>query len=239
MANIERKFVNEVISLTGYSSNSVILDEAIARIIELEGGTVVGDYGYDEIWEPGQMIIVGDQDFDQEYLVKSVEAGLKGNFTCHYITLEDFWNYWIDQEIYEPYFVGDPRIREHQALAFLEALGFEYPTVDIFNFEQKTQNNQSKEWNDESILKAEFGYSVRNGISEKYRRETLEKAVRSPNIISLQRIAEHIVSQINLRKRNEKMAPAIKRWEADLQWLKENHYDKSIHSFIFPVSENF
>ena len=233
MENIERKFEDRIIGLTGYSSKKIVLDEAVARIIQLEGGKVVGDWGTYDCWEVEQIVVVGDEDFNKEYLIESVEIGIKHNFNCRYFSLEDFWDYWIDEELFEPYFEGDPRIDEHKGLAFLASLGFDYPTVDIFSFGNKSQK-RAVQWNEESILMEQFGYSVRAGVSEKKRRRALAKAVESPEIISLQEIAKHIVLLINTRKANENMLPAVRRWKSDLDWLKANFYDDSVHSFVFP-----
>lgn len=230
---MEKDFEGRTVGITGYSFNSTFYDLAIHRIIELEGGKVEGDSGYDNTWEIGQTIIVGDYEFDKEYLIQSIEAGIEHNFTCHYIAMEDFLESYFYEE--EPYFKGDPRIEKHSALSFLASLGFKYPSVDIFNF---GSGNQSipKEWKIESILKAYFGYSVRRGISESSRRKALKDAVESPNIITLQEIAKHIVCQINLKKGRKSMSLAVERWTSDLDWLKETYYNNSIRSFIFPNS---
>lgn len=232
---MENKFQEKIVGITGYSLYNPSYDEMISRIIELEGGIVSGDRQKSEEWEweVEQIVIIGEEDFDKNYLIQSVEVGIENNFTCQYFSLEDFWDFYTECELYEPYFEGDERIEKHAGLAFLASLYFEYPNVDIFGFGNR-RNQATGEWSEESILRANFGYSVRSGISRKERRNTLETAVSSPQVISLQAIAEQIVFNINLRKGQSNMKSAIRRWMEDLKWLKEEHYDSSIHSFKFP-----
>lgn len=228
---MEVNFKDRIVGLTGYSKFHGDYDMAIARIIRLEGGIVVGDSGSSTTWEVEQLIIVGDIDFDKNFLIKSIEVGIEHNFVCQYISLDDFWDYYSDD--FTPYYEGDPRIDTHEGLSYLASLYFEYPTVNIFGFGNRN-SNRTNDWSFESLLKANFGYSVRQGISKKARRKALEKAVNSSNIISLKEIAEHIVFNINLRKGQDNMNPAINRWLEDLKWLKQEYYNPSVHSFKFP-----
>lgn len=230
---MENKFEGRIVGITGFSPKFPNYDEMVRRIIELEGGILSGDVQNTEEWEIGQIIIVGEEDFNREYLIQSIEIGIEHNFTCQYFSLEDFWDFYTDSYLYEPYFEGDPRIENHAGLSFLASLYFEYPSADIFGFGNKSFDKE-KDWNVESILKSNFGYSVRKGISEHNRRIALDEAVNSPKIISLQEIAEHIVFLINTRKGNENMSYAVNHWKEDLDWLREEFYDKSIHSFKFP-----
>lgn len=229
---MEYKYEGEIIGLTGYSLDYPNYDEMIRRIIELEGGILSGDGQNNKEWEIEQIVIIGEEDFDKDYLIQSIEIGIEYNFTCKYFSLEDFWDFYKEQD-YEPYFEGDPRIANHAGLSFLASIGFKYPDVDIFGFGSRKQSN-GKGWNIESILRSEFGYSVRAGVLEKERRKALRKAVKSTDIITLQQIAEHIVFNINLRKGKKNMNSAVERWMQDLKWLKRECYDKSIHSFRFP-----
>ena len=193
----------------------------------MEGGVVSGDGASNEKWEIEQTIFIGDQDFDEEYLIQSVEIGMEYNFTCKYFSIDDFWEIYTEDNNYESYYEGDPRIENHAGLSFLASLYFKYPNVDILRF-SSSQSNNSKEWNVESILKGNFGYNVQKGNSKSNRRSSLERAVNSPNIISLKQIAEHIVFNINIRKSKKNMSSAVERWQEDLEWLKEEFYDKSV-----------
>lgn len=226
-------FEDSVVGITGYSSFNTDYHLAVAKIIELEGGKIAGDFGYDEEWEIEQLILVGDVDFDEEYLIESVEIGIQNKFTCQYISLEDFWEHYDDNYQLEPYSKDDPRVKKHAGLSFLASLGFKYPEIDIFSFGDRSQD-KSKGWNPESILKSKFGYSVECGMSLPQRRSALVKAVNSPEIISLQKITEHIAFNINIRKKNKVMISAVERWQSDLAWLRKNYYDNSVHSFTFP-----
>lgn len=228
-----KELEGRIVGITGYSLHHPTYNEMIWRIIELEGAIISGDSRNNEEWEKGQIIIVGEEDFDKEYLEQSVEKGIEYNCPCRYFSLGDFWDYYTEYDYYEPYFESDPRIENHAGLSFLASLYFKYPSVDIFGFGNKSSDKEI-DWNVESILKSNFGYSVRKGISERNRRIALDEAVNSPEIISLQEIAEHIVFLINTRKGNENLGYAVKRWKEDLDWLKAEHYDKSIYSFKFP-----
>lgn len=238
---MEKKFEGTIVGITGYSSKVVDNDSMARKIIELEGGIISGDNGNNEEWEIEQMIFIGDEDFDKNYLIQSVEVGIANNFTCRYYSVDDFWDVYCDisskvgtqEPNHEPYHEGDPRIEEHAGLSFLASLYFKYPNVDILRF-GNTQPNNAKGWNAESILKENFGYNVREGNSKSNRRDSLKRAVNSRNIITLKQIAEHIVFNINIRKGNKNMSSAVERWTEDLEWLKKEFYDKSVHNFRFP-----
>ncbi|MDQ6761616.1 MAG: hypothetical protein M3015_03190, partial [Bacteroidota bacterium] len=78
---------------------------------------------------------MGDEDFNESYLIESVEVGIANNFVCQYIALEDFWDYYVGD--FEPYFECDERIENHSALMFLASLYQKYPEVDILGFGKK------------------------------------------------------------------------------------------------------
>ncbi len=99
---------------------------AIERIATLEGA-VVGD---SDIWQTNQMVIVGREAFDEDYLMKSVEFGLDEGFTCRYLSQEDFWDYWLGGEE-TAYYAGDPRIASHEGLSFIASIGFKWPSIEV------------------------------------------------------------------------------------------------------------
>lgn len=230
---MEKKYEDRIIGLTGYSSSQIDNDSLARRIIELEGGILAGDSGNNDDWEIEQIIFIGDIDFDKTYLIQSIEVGVANNFTCRYYSVDDFWDVYSENGSFEPYYEGDPRIEEHAGLAFLASLYFKYPDVDIFGFGNRKQNNTG-DWKVESILRADFGYSAGKDISEHSRRTSLKNAVESSDKISLKEIAEHLVFLINTRKVIKSMDSAVERWSKDLDWLRKEFYDKSIHSFRFP-----
>lgn len=228
---MEINFKDQLVGMTGYSSNHIDYDSLIRRIIILESGTVEdGDTTKDWEWQYDQVILLGDFDFNKEYLIESIEVGIANNFTCQYIALENFWDFYVGN--FEPYFEGDERIENHNALTFLASLYEEYPEVDILCFGNKKQNNHII-WNTEHILRSEFGYSVKKGFSENERRNSLKNALKS-NKLSIKEIADHIIFNINLRKGRKSMDKAVTRWLEDLEWLKIEFYDQSVHSFRFP-----
>ena len=233
---MEINFYGKKVGIVGYSSLNADYNLAVARIIELEGGKVVGDFCDDENLEDMRLVLIGDMDFDEDFLIKSIKVGIQNDFTCEYLSLEDFWDYYDDSYPFEPYFENDPRIERHAGLSFLASLYFKFPTVDILGFPNKHSGN-SNGWNQKSILMENFGYSVEKGISKRERRVALENAVRSPELITLREIAEHIVLHINLRKGQQNMVSAVMRWMEDLEWLKERYYNPSVHSFKFPTPD--
>ncbi len=92
---MEKKFENRIVGITGFSPMHGSYDEMICRIIELEGGIVVGDSQNNEQWEIEQTIIIGEEDFSKEYLIHSIEVGIEYNFTCQYFSLEQFWDFYL------------------------------------------------------------------------------------------------------------------------------------------------
>ncbi len=229
---MKRKFIeNKIIGVTGYEPYDNL---AIQRIIELEGGVVKGDNGYNHIWEEQQVIVIGTNDFDKEYLQRSIEAGIELNFRCQYMTQEDFWFWWLDEEEPVPYLKSDSRIDEHEGLKFLASVGFEFPTV------KESLENESENLYDfgerrlEHELKSVFGYNVQKKTLVNERRKALKKAVCEKTGLGLREVAFHIFGRIGENGRNKKMENAIKNWKSDLDWLRENHYDNTIHSFRFP-----
>ena len=91
---MKRKYECRIIGITGYDPYDNL---ALKRIIELEGGIVKGDNGYDHIWEEQQIIIIGETDFSKDYLRASIMAGIDLEFRCRYITQEDFWILWLEE----------------------------------------------------------------------------------------------------------------------------------------------
>ncbi len=79
----ERRFSGLVIGVTGSMP---------WNNFDLELGTILeeGCLGKSGIWQQNQIIVIGREDFDKEYLKQSVEIGLQFKFTCTYLSQEAF-----------------------------------------------------------------------------------------------------------------------------------------------------
>ena len=204
----------------------------LKKIVTLEGG-IVGD---SDIWQTNQLIIVGRQAFDEDYLRKSVEFGLEQGFTCRYLAQEDFWHLWLGGGE-TTYFAGDPRIAGHEGLAYLSSIGFPWPSIEAVQGFGGV-GGLSGRLNEAHLLKSRFGYGVGKGTVAAERRRKLSRAVNGPGALGLRRVAEHIAGliKINRLRNGDRMLGAIERWESDLDWLRKSHYEGRPHSFVWPDS---
>jgi hypothetical protein len=224
-AEESRRFAGWVLGVTGQGPlEDSLLREGITR----EGGWI-GDY---DIWQKDQIIVVGREGFDEEYLKRSIEIGLRFKFKCVYFSQEAFAEWWLDDKPAE-YVKGDPRISEHPGLAFLASIGFKWPEWEAV---AGTGSGTGSLWlNDTHPLSAVYKYSVRREVPLKMRRAALERAIR-PDALGLKAVVEHIAGMVRLNKSrlDTRMDGAIGRWEDDLAWLREYHYKNTIYSFIWP-----
>lgn len=228
---MEQKFIGEIIAVTGDGPH---YEEAIERIIRLEGATSGGRMGDDGSWQENQIVVVGRDDFDADYLIESINVGLRHGFTCRYMAQEAFWDLWLWEE-YQSYYKGDPRIGEHPGLSFLASVGFEWPTFKETRSVGTLDNTGT--WNTESVLRSRFHYHVRKQLSEKTRRNRLREAVTAEDSLGLKAVADHIAFLIRLNrgKCDESLEGALGRWESDLDWLHECFYSRSAHRFAWPT----
>lgn len=226
-----------IIRVTG---NNPLQSVQIEKFAE-RNGAYVTDGG---VWQDDGIVIIGREEFDEEFLRESVQAGISNNFRCAYMSQEAFIKF-IESGIYPAYYRGDPRIKDHPGLTFLTSIGFVWPktkfpitgaTVD--NPFGSSSNDYAFGWQESHPLRYIYGYSVQKGISEIERQIALRQAIRK-NGLGLRAVAEHIAWLIKERKRHRgnRMEEAIERWEDDLDWLYENFYKKSLYSFIWPDIE--
>ena len=224
-------FWGETVGVTGSGPH----DEAVIEKIATLEGAIVGDM---DIWQTNQLLVVGREDFDEEYLERSIDFGLEHGFTCRYLSQEDFWAYWLGGD--EPtYFAGDPRIEDHEGLSFLASVGFKWPSIEVVQRYGGTGELAGRV-REQHELKKIFGYSVRQGVSVDERRQRLKRATRKPpSGLGLKMVALHIAGMINLAlSRNDaRMNDAISNWEADLEWLRRKYYENRRHSFIWPSTD--
>jgi len=203
---------------------------ALKKIVSLEGG-LVGDA---DIWQTNQLIIVGREAFDKNYLRRSIEFGLEQGFVCRYLSQEDFWHFWLGGEE-TTYYAGDPRIARHAGLSFIASVGFRWPSIEAVQGVGGT-GRLSERMNEEHLLKSRFGYSVALGTTVEERRRKLDRAVTGPGALGLENVVKHIAGLVNRNRlrHDNRMLDAIEKWEADLDWLYRTYYDGHAYSFVWP-----
>lgn len=224
-------FWGEIVGVTGSGPYDEMVIEKIATL----EGAIVGDA---DIWQTNQLIVVGREDFDEEYLETSIDFGLEHGFTCRYLSQEDFWSYWLGADE-TTYYAGDPRIRDHEGLSFLASVGFKWPSIEAVERYGGT-GDLSGRFREQHELKRFFGYSVRQGISAEERRQRLKRAIREPpGGLGLRVVAEHIAGMTNLAlsRGDNRMDEAIGKWESDLEWLRQKYYLNRRHSFLWPDTD--
>lgn len=182
---------------------------AIEKIITLEGG-LVGDR---DVWQSNQLLVIGREDFDQDYLKRSVQLLYLQNKTpCEYISQEDFWSAWLhrDHALYKPYFRGDRRVHDHPGLKFLSSVGFKWPPIEDGGSAGGGTGGLSDRLNDVSDLRRYCGYSVERGVTQDERRQKLSRAVKPPPFgLGLRSVADTIAGHI--RRFGRKISLLLKR----------------------------
>lgn len=208
---------------------------AIEKIVTLEGGVVGGR----DIWQPSQLVVIGREGFDPEYLQSSVSILKTEKKTpCEYISQEDFWDAWLyrSDSRYKPYIRGDSRIKNHLGLAYLTSIGFAWPTTGATGSAGHGTNSLSERLNDIHDIRRSFGYEAGNGTVAEERRQKLFRAIKPPPFgLGLRSVVDHITGLI--RMNGLKAQPptiAISNWQGDLEWLRKEHYEGSVASFVWP-----
>lgn len=207
----------------------IVREDIIEKVIIANGGFI----GNKHIWQHDQIIIVGDRDFDKEYLDTSIRLTLDEDilFSCHYFSAEAFVEYNNYGE-YPHYYQGDPRIRRHEGLSYLATRGFKWPSIhEVPVTTRPTSNFENRQL--AHPLRSKYGYSVGEGLSKRERHEALAWAVK-PNELGLEEVVKHIASLVRLSQRRTDRQNAIDLWQNDLEWLYETYYKNSLHSFLWP-----
>lgn len=225
-------FWRQTVGVTGDGPYEAV---AIEKIITLEGGLVGGR----EAWQPYQLMVVGRENFDREYLKESIKKLYLQNGTpCEYVSQEDFWQAWLYREsmVHRPYFRGDPRITDHPGLRMLATLGFRWPVPQEAPAAGEGTGGLSDRLRAMSDLRRTFGYGVGKNTTLEDRRRNLRRAIKPPPFgLGLRVVAEHIAGLISLQgSRHDPPLEAIEKWRADLKWLEENHYEVELESFVWP-----
>ncbi len=208
---------------------------AIEKIITLEGG-LVGDK---DVWQSNQLLVIGRENFDRDYLKRSVQIlYLKNKTPCEYISQEDFWKAWLyrDHTLHRPCFRGDRRIYDHPGLKFLSSVGFKWPPIENEGSTGDGTGGLSDRLNFTSDLRRYCGYRVISGITQEERRQKLSRAVKSPPFgLGLRSVVGHIAFLININGRKDyPPVEAISKWKADLDWLQRTYYEGHVYSFVWP-----
>jgi hypothetical protein len=221
----QRRLADQIISVTGYVP---LNRDEMEEIIKNKGGFIGGK----GIWQCEQMVVIGRDGFDVDYLQKSVQIGLNYKFSCNFLSQEAFLDI-LENDRYPSYYKGDPRIQDHQGLSYVATLGFPWPSAEVTIGIGGTGNLLV--WNDSHPLRSRYGYNVQRETPESERLSALKIAVRQ-DALGLREVAEHIAWLIRLakRRRDDKMDEAIDNWESDLEWLYKEYYENSVYSFIWP-----
>jgi hypothetical protein len=222
---MEEKLENQTFIVTG---NYPLEERGVERIIRLEGGTL------DPLktWPEKAIIVIGRQDFDEDFLLRSINVRHAHGFKFDYLSQEAFFEFWLDG-ILPDYFEGDPRIEEHEGLSFLASVGFEWPTIS--DIQGLGTLDDSVSWNKMSLLASEFKYRARKGISERTRRKRLANAVTAPDGLGLEVVANYLAFFIRLNRNKWDCQDAVEKWTSDLGWLYDTYYQNSIYRFSWPT----
>lgn len=227
-SNVRRRFFEN--RIVGFTGRLPYEPRDIETFIRRLGGTP----GFDGLWQPSQLMIIGREGFDRTYLKHSVEAGMQNGFECIYISQEALTGL-LRLSTLPGYYRGDTRIRDHAGLQCVADFGFIWPTTNVSEPSNGTGEEHSAAWRPSHELTEIYGYRVdeRTGLTIAERQERLRRAVAG---LGLRCVAEHIAANIKLAKnrRNANMESAIEKWHDDLDWLHETFYKGSIHRFIWP-----
>ncbi len=220
---MEQKLENRTFVVTG---SHPLEERAVERIISLEGGVL------DELkaWPVKAVIVVGRQDFDGDFLLRSINV--RHGYGYDYLSQEAFFDFWLDGVLPE-YFEGDPRIDEHEGLSFLASVGFKWPTINEIRGAGSLDGSVS--WGKVSLLASEFKYRARKGISERTRRKRLANAVTAPDGLGLRVVANYLAFFIRLNRSKWDCRDAVGKWRADLDWLHDTYYENSAYKFSWPT----
>lgn len=220
----ENEIKGHIVGITG-------VDDIVVEMLIRSIGGIIGNKG---MWEKEELFVIGQDGFDKNYIKTSVRIGLIIGSPFRYLGAPEFMRFLMFGE--QPnYYKGDRRVRNHPGLSFLASLGFEWPSTYGVPGDN-TGGEVADGWNNVSLLASKYGYSVRQGISDRERRDSLRLAIADTNDLGLQAVVEHIafLVRINKGRWDDRMDAAIDRWEADLDWLYEKYYKNSIFSFVWP-----
>lgn len=223
---INEEFAYDMESLHGFmigaTGNRPITETSI-RSLAFWQGAILGDC---DIWQDGQLIVIGRIGFDEDYLKQAIELIVTKEISIHFISQEVFLDF-LETGILRSHYPGDPRIPDHPGLAFLSSIGFKWPVPGTYRGIHKLKNFEGEDHD----LAVKYGYSVRAGKSIASRRKALNLGVSA---LGLQVVAYHITGLIKRNSGNPIMKRAVPRWREDLEWLYQTKYLASIHSFTWP-----
>ncbi len=229
MQEMTEEFPDEMESLRGFivgATGDQPVTETLIRSLAFWQGALLGD---GDIWQDGQLIVVGRIGFDEEYLKQAIELIIAHGVVIHFISQEVFLDF-LETGILQHHYPGDPRISDHPGLTFLSSIGFKWPVAGTYRGIHKLENFEGEDHD----LAVKYGYSVRAGVSLASRRRALTLGVSA---LGLQVVAYHIAGLIKRNSGNPIMKHAVPRWREDLAWLHKTKYLNSLHSFVWPTVE--
>lgn len=201
----------------------------------LLGGSGVDVYDADE---DTSVLVIGRETWHERRLRKLLD--LRSGGTLRVYSQEMFLAYLVSGD--DPLVGDEEEVRrlagDHPGLRFLEAVGFRWPTTIVG---PRTGGEIDEDLLPESFL-MHSGYNVRaSGPPDAHRRQILRHVYEKARVPStfpraadwgapgtskrLCKLAVTIASICTLHKKRS-MPPeqAIKKWEADLRWLKRRFY---------------
>lgn len=222
-------FPDDMTNLRGFmvgATGGYPVTETAVRSLAFWQGAILGDC---DIWQDGQLIVIGQTGFNEDYLKRAVELIVVQKPFFHFVSQEVFLNF-LQTGNLQSHYPGDPRIVNHPGLNFLASVGFRWPVVGIYRGIHKLENFEGEDHD----LAVKYGYSVRAGESIASRRRALTLGVSA---LGLQTVAYHIAGLIKRNSGNPVMKHAVPRWREDLAWLYQTKYLNSTHSFLWPLTD--
>ena len=207
------------------------------------------EYGYDPSWASHESTVVvigrvGWTEADLRYVLEH-----RSGQSLFVYSQEMFLTYMLTG--FDPLDDADlarAMAGDHPALAFLEDVGFDWPTTMVGGSGIAPVNG---DWREVGYLKY-LGYTVgRNALPEYQRRQILDKAFHAHSVgafedeyvrewgtarsaTRLRKMAQSIASFCRNQKRSSRGSQlAIEQWESDLAWLKQTYYSQ-VAQFQWP-----
>jgi hypothetical protein len=223
-----KRFHGKLIGVTGTGPHE---EKWLRSLIFWCGGVNSRDFC---MWGNNQIIVLGYDGFDEEYLRQTIEFIQEKDIIVHFLSQEDFLKFVYRNELVH-YYPNDPSVKSHDGLSFLASIGFQWPSTYATREFDKTGGDFYGRT--QHPLAEIYKYNVKKDTSISDRHTALKRAIRPwPNGLGLREVVDHIAYLVRDRKRHqpERLKGSIGRWEDDLEWLRENYYKNSIYSFIWP-----
>jgi len=160
-------------------------------------------------------IVVGKEDYDEEYLRVIVEKNIDGVL---YLTQETFFDRILfGAEVSNSY--TREEITAHPGLSFIDECTPSSPFAtqdDLSGFFKFGQESGSTQWNKKSFLR---NYGYHTGLYPEKRRECLRAAVKGQGLPAV----VNFISWLIERPTGNDVTSAINIWRKDLEWLEDTY----------------